>query len=226
MGAPKGTLMAMITVTIMTTDILTLTQWLSPAYPVGAFAYSHGLEAAIGAGWIKDDAELQDWLGDILTDGSGRNDCILLKAAHNEQVPLEDINAAGLAFAASVERRRETTLQGAAFVKTTAAIWGVNETDLIYPVAIGAAASKQYIDPTLACAMFLQATMSNLIAAAQRLMPLGQTEGQAILMALTPTCQTIAQDATATLDDLSSCAFLSDIASMQHETQSPRIFRT
>lgn len=226
MDAPKVTLTATITVTLMTTDILTLAQWLSPAYPVGAFAYSHGLEAAIGAGWIKDGADLQNWLGDVLTDGSGRNDCILLKAAHAGQVPFGDINATGIAFAASAERRREATLQGAAFVKTTAAIWDADETDLIYPVAVGAAASKLNIDPTLTCAMFLQAMMSNLIAAAQRLMPLGQTEGQAILMALTPTCQEIAQDTPSTRDDLSSCAFLSDIASMRHETQSPRIFRT
>lgn len=223
-GAPKGTLTA--TIFLMTIDILTLTQWLSPAYPVGAFAYSHGLEAAIGAGWIKSGADLRDWLGDILTDGSGRNDCILLKAAHAGQVSLDEINATGLAFAASVERRREAMLQGVAFVKTTTAIWDADEADLIYPVAIGAAASRLHIDPTLACAIFLQAMMSNLIAAAQRLMPLGQTEGQAILMVLTPTCQEVAQDASASLADLSSSTFLSDIASMQHETQSTRIFRT
>lgn len=211
----------------MTTDILTLTQWLSPAYPVGAFAYSHGLEAAIGAGWIKDDEDLQSWLSDILTDGSGRNDCILLRAAHAGQAPLEDINAAGLAFAASAERRREAERQGAAFIKATAAIWDMEDHTLIYPVALGAAAARLNIDPTLTCAMYVQAMMSNLIAAAQRLMPLGQTKGQAILMALNQMCQDVAASTTSTtLDDLTSCAFLSDIASMCHETQSPRIFQT
>jgi len=223
MGAHRG----IHTVTAMTTEVLTLTQWLSPAYPVGAFAYSHGLEAAIGAGWVNDGAELQAWLSDILTDGSGRNDCILLHTAHSGQVPLQDVNAVGLAFAASAERRREALLQGAAFAKTTAAIWTTDESAVIYPVAIGAAAATRNIDPTLTCAMYLHAMMSNLIAAAQRLMPLGQTEGQTILMALSPICEELAQEtATATLDDLSSSTFLSDIASMQHETQEPRIFRT
>ncbi len=215
------------TVTAMTTDVLTLAQWLSPAYPVGAFAYSYGLEAAIAAGWIGDADALQEWLTDLLEDGSGRNDCILLRAAHAEQAALEDINAIGLAFAAGSERQREALLQGAAFTITTAAIWGGNAPELIYPVAVGAAASKLEIDPTLTCAMYLQAFVSNLIAAAQRLMPLGQTQGQATLMALTPICQRVAQDtATTTRDDLSSCTVLSDIASMRHETQSPRIFRT
>ena len=211
----------------MTTDILTLTQWLSPAYPVGAFAYSHGLEAAIGAGWVEDGTGLQEWLGDLLTHGSGRTDCILLRAAHAGQVPVDEANATGLAFAASAERRKEAMLQGAGFVKTTAAIWGAEDAELIYPVALGAAAARLNIDPTLTCALYLQAMMSNLVAAAQRLMPLGQTEGQAILRALTMTCQTVAEDtAGTTLSDLSSSTFLSDIASMQHETQSPRIFRT
>lgn len=222
-GIPTVTAMRMP----MSTDVLTLTQWLSPAYPIGAFAYSHGLEAAIGTGWIEDRESLQAWLNDILTDGSGRNDCVLLRAAHAGQVPLDEINAIGLAFAASSERRREATLQGAAFAKTTAAIWGAEDVALIYPVAVGAAAARLEIDPNLTCAMYLQAMMSNLIAAAQRLMPLGQTDGQAILMALTPTCQSVASaTADTTLDDLASSAFLSDIASMQHETQTPRIFQT
>lgn len=213
--------------TAMTTDLLTLTQWLSPSYPVGAFAYSHGLEAAIGMGWINGRDSLHDWLHDVLTDGSGRNDCILLRVAHAGEVPLDDVNATGIAFAASAERQKEAKLQGAAFVATTAAIWETENTDLIYPVAIGAAVRQLDLDLNVVCAMYLQAMMSNLIAAAQRLMPLGQTDGQAILNELNVTCQTVGQETDgATLDDLHACAFLSDIAAMQHETQSPRIFRT
>ncbi|MCF6444168.1 urease accessory protein UreF [Nereida sp. MMG025] len=211
----------------MNTEILTLSQWLSPAYPIGAFAYSHGLEAAISAGWIKDAADLQDWLSDILVHGSGRNDCILLRAAHAGDVPVGDVNSMGLAFAASAERQRETLRQGAAFVKTTAHLWNMDDAPLIYPVAVGAAAGRLGIDPTLACAMFLQATLSNLVQAAQRLMALGQTQGQAIVKDLTPACQKMAQDThAATLDNMASCAFLSDIAAMRHETQTPRIFQT
>lgn len=211
----------------MTTNVLTLTQWFSPAYPIGAFAYSHGLEAAISAGWIEDGASLQEWLNAILTHGSGRNECILLRAAYERQASLAEISAVGLAFAASSERQLEALRQGAAFAKTTAAIWGGDAEEVIYPVAVGAAAAKNRIDPTLTCAVFLQAMISNLIAAAQRLMPLGQTEGQAILFALTSICERVARDTdNATLDELSSSTFLSDIVSMRHETQTPRIFRT
>ena len=215
----------------MTTDrdILTLAQWLSPAYPVGAFAYSHGLEAAIQAGAITSGDDLKDWLADVISHGSGRNDCILLRAAFAS--PSDDaligVNDTALAFAASAERQLEQTLQGAAFGKTTEAIWGGNGPDLVYPVAVGKAAAALRIDVTLTAAMYLHAVISNLISAAMRLMALGQTDGQRILAALTPLCDQTAKDTDGTtLDDLQSTAFLVDIAAMHHETLQPRIFRT
>ncbi len=215
----------------MTTNqaILTLTQWLSPAYPVGAFAYSHGLEAAIQHGHITTGDALQEWLHDILYHGSGRNDCILLRCAHaaKDAPELTKINDTGLAIAACAERRLEAAAQGLAFGKTTAAIWGGKDRACIYPVAVGAAAARLKIDADLTAAIYLQAMISNLIAAAQRLMALGQTEGQGILTSLTPLCADVAaQTQDSTLDDLHSSAFLSDIAAMHHETQQPRIFRS
>ncbi|PXW70935.1 urease accessory protein [Loktanella sp. PT4BL] len=210
-------------------DILTLAQWLSPAFPVGAFAYSHGLEAAVRAGWVTSGDDLAAWLADVIAHGSGRNDCILLRAAYaaKDDAALAAVDATARAFAASRERQLEQALQGAAFCKTTGAIWGAQGAEYLYPVAVGAAAAELRIDVTLTAAMYLHAVTSNLISAAQRLMPLGQTEGQAVLSDLAPLCEEVAQ-ATAALgcDDLQSTAFLSDIAAMRHETLQPRIFRS
>ncbi|MFK7836149.1 MAG: urease accessory protein UreF [Sulfitobacter sp.] len=209
--------------------LLTLAQWLSPAYPVGAFAYSHGVEDAIANGRLTERQRLQEWLEDLLCFGSGRTDCILLREAHasRDATTLAHVNDTALAFAACAERRLEMTAQGEAFCKTTAAIWGGEDTGHVYCVAVGAAAARLRIDPGLAAALYLQALISNLVSAAQRLMKLGQTEGQRLIATLTPMCQSVAADTKAcTLDDLHSAAFLSDIAAMRHETLQPRIFRT
>lgn len=221
----------MIPIRLMTPNraLLTLAQWLSPAYPVGGFAYSHGLESAIHARMILTPDDLLDWLSDLIVHGSGRNDCVLLQAAHasKDVAALDWVNDTGLAFAASSERQLETTLQGQAFCKTTAAIWDSDGSSYIYPVAVGAASARLSIDATVTATMYVHAIISNLVAAAQRLMKLGQTDGQAIIAALAPLCETVAKDtATATLDDLHATTFLFDIASMQHETLQPRIFRS
>jgi urease accessory protein len=209
--------------------ILTLAQWLSPSFPVGAFAYSHGLETAIHTGAIQTANDLQVWLEDVLRSGSGRNDCILLRAAYscNNTDDLLDVDTVARATAASFERLQETQLQGAAFCQTASAVWGTNLSDLTYPVAVGCAAKQLRIDVSLATVMYLHALASNLVSVAVRAVPLGQTEGQTTLAALTPICEDIAaQSEKATLDDLQSTAFLSDVAAMNHETLQPRIFRS
>ncbi|MDR6266670.1 urease accessory UreF family protein [Roseobacter sp. N2S] len=215
----------------MTTDlsILTLSQWLSPAYPVGAFAYSHGLETAIQYGTIQTAADVQDWLRDLLAFGSGRNDCILFHAAYACETDHAAIavDAVARANVPAAERLRETALQGAAFCKTTSAISGPPLPELTYPVAVGYGAKRLDIPAPLAAAMYLQAFTSTLISAAVRLVPLGQTEGQAVLSALSPLCHQIANDTDNTpLDNLQSSCFLSDIAAMTHETLDHRIFRS
>lgn len=209
-----------------TSAVLTLAQWLSPAYPLGSFAYSHGLEAAIEAGWVKDADTLQDWLEDVLTDGTGRADAILLCAAsHSEDVT--EIDATARAFAASRERLRESLQQGRAFAQTTSAVWDVDVPDLMFPVAVGHAAAKLGAPMELAATMFLQAFVSNIVMGCIRLMPLGQTDGQRIIRRLTPLCEATAQAAcTANLDELCSTTFLSDIAAMRHEVQQPRLFQS
>ena len=225
---PMTTALTTTRTTAMTTDVLTLSQLLSPAFPVGAFAYSHGLESAIHDGAITSAATLQAWLSDLLDFGGARSDAVLLNAAYSaDPAELLRIDAQARAFSASAERLMETDLQGAAFCDTVRAVWDLDLGQLCYPVAVGHVASKLDLDVELTTALYLQAFVGNLCAAAMRLVPLGQVDGQKTQAALKPACATIAaQLRGATTDDLHNCAWLSDIAAMRHETQYSRVFRT
>ena len=222
--------MAMDAPTAMPTDtaVLTLAQWFSPAYPIGAFGYSHGLEAAVERG-LKGAAALQDWIADVLEHGSGRADATFLAAAYlaHTQDALREIDATARAFAPSRERLLEADKQGTAFCQITADVFGEDLSVLTYPVAVGIAAQRNALPQTLTAQMYLHAFASNLVACAQRLIGLGQTEAQTITRALAPLCIQIANDTQhGDLAMLSSTAFRADIASMHHETQYSRIFRT
>ncbi|WP_457647118.1 urease accessory protein UreF [Profundibacter sp.] len=208
--------------------ILTLAQWFSPAYPVGAFSYSHGLESLVETGAVADADSLLDWLGDVLRYGAGQSDARFLIAAWRADArDVGTVDALCRAFAPSKERLQETDLQGAAFCEVTAAVWAQQIAGLTYPVAVGHAASLEGLPPALTAQMYLQAFVGNLVAAAQRLLPIGQTEGQRLIRGLMPLVAEIAGQAQAgSLDDLSGTAFLADIAAMKHETQYSRIFRT
>ncbi len=215
---------------MLTNPSLTLLQqWLSPSYPVGAYAYSHGLESAVETRAIGNVEDLRLWLQDLLTSGAGYSDPILLVAAFHSQDAdaLHDIDQLSRAFAPSKERLAETALQGAAFCQTTAAISGHDLPDLTYPVGFGYAARRHDLPLDVTVHMYLHAFISNLVAAAQRLMPVGQVEGQRILTELAPLIAKAAQDAlTSDIADLCGSCFLADIASMQHETQYSRMFRS
>ena len=218
---------AMITATLMRTDdLLTLAQWLSPAYPVGAFAWSHGLERSVGRGDVTNAADLTQWLESVLTHGAGRTAAILLCAAY-EAEDVSEIAALAAALAPSRERRMETLQQGAAFAATTRAVWGFDLPDMAYPVAVGRAGSLGGLPLESTVTLWLQAFVGNLIQCAQRLLPLGQTEGQRILHSLAPCINEIGQMAQlATLDDIGAATFAVDTASMQHGAQYSRIFRS
>jgi len=212
----------------MSTNILTLTQLLSPAFPVGAFAYSHGLERAIHDGAITSAPTLEAWLRDLIEHGGARSDAVLLNmayAATDDEVAMVDAQAR--AFSASAERLMETDLQGAAFCDTVLAVLGLNLGQLCYPVAVGRAARLLDFDVELTTALYLQAFIQNLCAAAMRLVPLGQVDGQRTQHALKASCiETAHRLRGATGADLHNCAWLSDIAAMRHETQYSRVFRT
>ena len=220
----------MITGILMTTEAaVVLMQWLSPAYPVGAFAYSHGLEAAVADGTVKTGADLSLWLEDLLTHGGARSDALLLATAYkaDSQEALQGIDEIARAFCPSAERLRETTLQGEAFCRTTSAIWDNDMPALTYPVALGYAAKQHGIPLDLTQQMYLHAFVSNLISAGQRLLALGQLEGQQRLSALSPKMRESAKATHAgDLAQLSGASFAADIASMRHETQYSRIFRS
>jgi urease accessory protein len=217
--------------------LLRLLAWLSPAFPTGGYAWSHGIEWAVDTTEIRDGATLQAWVADVLRHGSGHNDAILLRHAHraaDDQPTLETIVELALAAQPSRERRAETVGQGNAFLAAAAA-WQPTVLrqladkvgDLPYPVAVGALAGAQHIAEDDAALGFLQAFAANLISAAVRLVPLGQSTGLAVLAALEPTILAIAEStATKTLDDLGGACFRSDIAAMRHETQYTRLFRS
>ena len=212
----------------MNTDVLTLSQLLSPTFPVGAFAYSHGLETAIHDGAITSAATLEGWLFDLMQYGGVRSDAVLLNMAYQgskDDIPM--IEAQARAFSASAERLKETDLQGAAFCETVHAVWGLDLGRLCYPIGVGRAASELGLDVELSTAMYLQAFVGNLCSVAMRLVPLGQVDGHKTQVALKQHCAAIAEQVRgATVDDLHNSAWQSDIASMRHETQYSRVFRT
>lgn len=215
----------------MPTDIhlMTLMQWLSPGFPTSAFAYSHGLEMAIAEGRVTDAESLRDWLDGLLTHGTGRTDAIWLRLAYaaEDEDTLRDLNTHARAFVPALERLIEAEKQGLAFVKTVNAVWNCHLPNLLLPLAVGAAARKQNIDVDLVIPLYLQSFIANLIASAQRLMPLGQTEGQRLLSCLHPTSINVSrQSAGQRIQDISSTAFMSDIMAMRHETLQPRIFQS
>lgn len=208
-----------------TDPVLTLAQWLSPGFPIGAFAYSSGLEKAI-ADKVVMPATVEGWLADMLRDGNGVTDALLIRAAATITDP-QEIDRTARAFCPSRERLLEIDAQGTAFCDQLRATWSIDIADLTYPVALGVGIRQLDLPLTLAVQMYLHAWVSAVVAACQRLMALGQTEAQRIVAALAPLCSDIAaQTESQTLDDLTSQSFAADIAAMRHETLSPRIFRT
>lgn len=218
---------------IMITDasLLRLLAWLSPAFPTGAFTCSHGLEWAVDVGDIRDASTLEEWLTDVLRHGAGRSDCILLRHAHGaarEATTLSELAELAAAVTPSRERLTETLGQGTAFLRAARA-WGlpILPDESPYPVAVGALAGWHGIDEEGTVAAYLQAFASNLISAAVRLVPLGQSDGVQVLASLEAVILRIAADtSTASLEDIGSCAFRSDLAAMHHETQATRLFRS
>jgi urease accessory protein len=218
-----------------------LMTWLSPSFPVGAFSYSSGIEWAVEAGDVKDAASLRDWLAAMLSEGSGFCDGVFLAQTHQATMArdvarLREIAELAAAFVPSRERQLETTTQGRAFIDTARAAWpspGLDEIiaardgAIVYPVAVGlvSAAHNMPLPPVLHA--FFHAVVSNWISAGARLIPLGQTDSQRVLAALEPLVSATATRAgAASLDDLGSATFRADLASLRHETQYTRLFRS
>jgi urease accessory protein len=220
-------------------ELLKLLTFLSPAFPVGAFSYSHGLEWQIDSKAIRSAEALKNWLVDLIEVGSAWNDAVLFCEAHraasaHDEARLGAVAELAAALSPSRERHVESTAQARAFLDAIAATWPCPAgkllsavTDVNYPTAVAAVAADHGIALDVALPAFLNAFTANLVSVGVRLIPIGQTAGLKILAALHPLIALTARRAeNSTLGDLGSSTVLSDIASMRHEEQYSRVFRT
>jgi urease accessory protein len=218
-----------------------LMAWLSPSFPVGAFSYSSGLEWAVEAGDLRDAAGLQRWLRTVIAHGNGFCDGVFFvqsyrAVATEDEATLHSVAELAAAFAPSKERQLETTAQGQAFLHTVRAAWSCDALErfgvtwkgpVAYPVAVAVAAAGHGIPLAAALHAYMHAVVANLVSAGVRLIPLGQTDGQRLLAALQDVIgETCDRSLAAELDDLGSAAFRADLASMRHEAQYTRLFRS
>jgi urease accessory protein len=243
MPAPSST----STMTTITNDavladagLYRMLAWLSPGFPIGAFSYSHGLEAAAEAGRVRDRSSLQGWIAAVVARGSGRVDADILRDAHraaaaNDIELLSAVNRRGLAYRATAELALETSAQGEAFLATCRAawpepfctLWATSLDAVCHPAAVGAAMARAGIPIASALTGYLHAMAANLTSAGLRLGIIGQTDGQRILAALEPLVVEAAAAAIARDRAGFGAATLAvDLASMAHETQYSRLFRS
>lgn len=216
-----------------------LLAWLSPSYPVGAFAYSHGIEWVVEDGRVCDEETLGGWIADLIAFGGGWSDAVLFAKAYSasgDAFRLRELNDYALALSPSEERHLETSAQGTAFLKTTMEAWpwpGADALDrsltacVAYPIAVAVAAAGHGIARPEALRAYIHAVAANLVSAGVRLIPLGQTAGQRILARLEEAAaETAIKAEAAPIEAVGGIAVLSDIAAMRHETQYTRLFRS
>jgi urease accessory protein len=235
-----------ITVTTMAgtgTDgaLYRLMTWLSPAYPVGAFSYSHGIEYAVEAGLMTSEAELTQWIDTVLRHGAGAIDAALLAATWQEAVDGDDaaidaVAELAAAWRGSAELALESMAQGRAFLSATRNAWPHpaldrfalrHQGEAALPVAVGLAAAAHGVPRDAALVAYLQGFAANLVSAGIRLIPLGQSAGQRAIAALEALVAAVAASAPAqSLDELGGAALMVDWSSMRHETQYTRLFRS
>jgi urease accessory protein len=238
-------IMDMGPITTMTDAVLyDLLTWMSPSWPVGAFAHSSGLEWAVEAGLVTDRASTEAWLTDWIEHGGGGTDAVLFAFAHraaqagDREAVLELCDLA-LALQTTAERRLEVTAQGGAFRRIGRAVANcpalamlddLADEDVPYPIACACLMAGHGAPLAASLTAYLHGVVGNLASAAQRLVPLGQTDGQRVMAALRPVVAEAVRRAQAVDGDpfeaMGSCALMADIASMAHETQYTRLFRT
>ncbi|WP_407703797.1 urease accessory protein UreF [Xaviernesmea oryzae] len=217
-----------------TTALLRLMTWLSPAFPVGAFSYSSGLEQAISSGMPQDGEALFDWLQALLLHGSLWNDAVLLAEAHrciDRPEPLADVAALAEALAGGRERHQETMLQGSAFLAAASAwphpVLSMLEQGAAYPVAVGAVAGAHGIGCMAAVAAYLQAALANQTSVAIRCGLIGQVQAVGLLARLEALVEnTAARASDSSLEALGTATLLAEIATLAHETLPSRLFRS
>ncbi len=201
-----------------------LLSWFSPSFPIGSFNFSHGLEAAIEYAFVYDKISLEKWIKHLIVNGAGKTDSILLANAYNG----EEVNELAFALCPSKQRWLETLNLGKAFCKNIKENWSYKiDKNLAYPIAIGKAGLYFKIPLDKLLIAFLQSFVSNLINVGVKHIPLGQSEGQKILINFLPAIKKQANNyKIAKVSNLGSSAFLSDLSSMYHETLNNRIYQT
>ena len=214
--------------------LLRLASWLSPSFPTSPYAYSHGLERLTADGRVHDYASFLSWAKTCLRHGAGRNDAILLAAAWravDDAKALKDVADLAAALQPSAERRRESLDQGAAFLRTAAAAWPLDGPELkapiAYPVAVGAFSASHACPLAQTLTLYLHSYCGMLTVAAQKLVPLGQTDAQRAVAALNINIhELVAETQNGDLQTLGGAALRADIASIRHETQKVRLYRS
>jgi urease accessory protein len=243
----KDTITAMTTATAIRTDVpataldaaslLDLIWLASPALPVGGFSYSEGLEAAVEWAGVKDEASAALWLVDQLHLTFARADLAVLAQAvpawrANDRERLTHLTAWVLATRESAELRLQTEQMGRSFVEwlklrhadAASCFAGLPAT---YPVAFAFAVSRTGAPVRDAALAFAFGWAENMVAAAVRAVPLGQSAGQRILARLAADIPAAVDTAIALADDARQ-AFSPRLAilSARHETQYSRLFRS
>lgn len=210
---------------MISADYLRAVQYLSPAFPIGAFAYSQGLEYAISAGLVTDSAALQNWIAAQITHGAAHTDTILI--AHARKGDVKVLTDMAYALAASAERDLELREMGRAYAAQIAHLTSADFPALPLPVAIGLSTRDLDVATHDILALYLQGFAAQITSVGVRFIPLGQSAGQAVLAALAPLILQIAnQAAVADLDDIATATIGADMAAMKHETLEVRIYRT
>jgi len=226
----------------MTDALYRLLAWLSPAYPIGGFSYSHGVETAVEEGFVTNRVSLVAWIQTVLEDGTGRVDGALCaaawRAADARNWPaFEAVAERAAAWRGTSEIALESRQQGGSFLSITRTAWPQPDLDAAHerlggeislPVAVALAAAVHGIALEAALKGYLQAFTANLISAALRTVPLGQSDGQIALASLEGTVRMAVTAALSVtdLDEVGTATPLLDWCSMRHETQYTRLFRS
>ena len=217
-----------------------LLAWTSPAYPVGAFSYSHGLEWAVESGQVRDVEGAVAYIAAVLSRGGAWVDAVLFAAtwrAAADPARLDELAELAAAFRATSETALEARQQGSAFLAVTRRAWphpwledfAARRTGLptahCTALALACAAHDVPLEPAVAA--FLHGVAANLVSAAVRLVPLGQTDGQ---IATARLARTVADVTAAALaadpDDIGTSAPGLELCALAHETQYTRLFRS
>jgi urease accessory protein len=218
-----------------------LLAWNSPAYPTGAFSYSHGLEWAVEEGSVKNVGQLVDFVDAVLTRGGGWVDAVLFvhtwRAAAISDRAVDGISELGAAFRGTAETALESLQQGSAFLQITRQAWphpAIEEfarrhagRAVAHSVVVGLTCSAHGIALQPALSAYLHAVAANLVSAGVRLIPLGQTHGQLAVARLLPLIESVTEHASRVdLEDLGTAAPGLERCSALHETQYTRLFRS